>query len=211
MMAKHVVSCLIAGAMSATLAAQPPTSAQNEPAGAAKAPSSATGAPAADALPAGYLIGPDDVLSIVFWREKDLSGDVTVRPDGNITLPLLNDVPAAGMTPARLREILNERAARYVADPDVTVQVKQINSRKVFITGEVERPGTYPLTGPLTVLQVIALAGGLKEYADAKHIVIVRNEKDRTVSYSFNFRDVAKGKNLFQNLLLKPGDTIVVP
>jgi polysaccharide biosynthesis/export protein len=210
MTVKHFAHALIACAMSTTLSAQTPASPQQGTAGAPKAPAASDTA-SVNALPPGYLIGPDDVLSIVFWREKDLSGDVTVRPDGNITLPLLNDVPAAGTTPARLREVLKERAAKFVADPDVTVQVKQINSRKVFITGQVERPGPYPLSAPLSVLQVIAIAGGLKEYADAKHIIIVRDENGRTTSFPFNFKDVSKGKNLSQNLILQPGDTIVVP
>lgn len=158
-----------------------------------------------------YVIGPDDVLSIVFWRDKDISADVAVRPDGRISLPLLNDVQAGGLTPLQLRDRITEEARRYVEDPNVTVVVRQINSRKVFVTGEVNKPGPYPLTGPTTVLQMLATAGGLHEYADDKNIVVMRVESGRTVSYPFNYRDVAKRKNLRQNIELKPGDTIIVP
>ncbi len=158
-----------------------------------------------------YIIGPDDVLSIVFWRDKDISSEVAVRPDGRISLPLLNDVQAGGLTPLQLRDRLTKAAEEFVEDPNVTVVVRQINSRKVFVTGEVAKPGPYSLTTPTTVLQMLAMAGGLREYADAKHIVIMRTENGRPTSYAFNYKDVAKRKNLRQNIELKPGDTIIVP
>ena len=158
-----------------------------------------------------YLIGPDDVLSVMFWREKDLSGDVAVRPDGKISLPLLNDVQAAGLTPLELRDRLSDEAKRFVEDPNVSVVVKQINSRKVFVTGEVSKPGPYPLAGPTSVLQMIATAGGLREYADSEKIVVMRVENGRTMAYRFNYKDVTKQKNVKQNIELKPGDTLVVP
>lgn len=177
-------------------------------AAAAPAPAPAAAMPV---TPAGYVIGTDDVLSIVFWREKEMSLDVAVRPDGRISLPLLNDVQAAGLTPPELRERLTEEAKRYIEDPNVTVIIRQINSRKVYVTGEVGKPGPYPLGGPTTVLQMIATAGGLHEYADDKNIVVMRTENGRVVAYPFNYRDVTKRRNLKQNLELKPGDTIVVP
>lgn len=158
-----------------------------------------------------YLIGPEDVLGVIFWRDKDMSAEVTVRPDGKISLPLLNDVDAAGLTPAQLCDRVTERAKRYVEDPSVSVVVKQINSRRVFVTGEVMKPGPYMLIGPMTVLQMIATAGGLREYADSKHIIVMRVEGGRPVSYPFNYQDVSRRKNLRQNLDLKPGDTVVVP
>lgn len=161
--------------------------------------------------PPGYVIGTDDVLSVLFWRDKDLSADVVVRPDGNITLPLLNDIQAAGLTPDQLRERVLEGARRYVEDPNVTVIVKQINSRKVFITGEVQKPGPYPLLGPTTVLQLIAMAGGLKEFADSKRIIVMRNEGGRPVGYPFNYKKILERINLRQNIELKPGDTVIVP
>ena len=163
------------------------------------------------APPADYVIGPEDVLSVVFWRDKDMSLDVTVRPDGKISLPLLNDVPAAGLTPAQLCDRLGEEAKRFIEDPNVTVIVRQINSRRVFVTGEVFKPGPYSLIGPTTVLQMLATAGGLKEYADSKHIVVIRKENGRTIMNRFNYDDAVKPKGVRGNIDLKPGDTIVVP
>ncbi len=208
----HRVMCVLALA-SAGAPVEARTQARRASA-AATPPVTAVAAPAPSAgavVPAGYVIGPDDVLSILFWREKDLSGDVAVRPDGKISLPLLNDIQAAGLTPDQLRSAVAEQAARFVEEPTVTVVVKQINSRKVFITGQVARPGSYPLVAPTTVLQLIAMAGGVLEYADAKNISIMRTEQGRPLSFRFNYSDVAKRKNLRQNIELKPGDTIVVP
>jgi polysaccharide export outer membrane protein len=161
--------------------------------------------------PAGYVIGPEDVLTILFWRDKDMSGDVTVRPDGKISTPLLNDIQAAGLTPEELRVRINNEAAHYIEDPNATVVVKQINSRKVFIAGEVEKPGVYPLSGPMSVLQLIANAGGFKEYAKRDAILIVRKEEGRQVQLPFDYNAVVRGKKLNQNVELKPGDTVVVP
>jgi len=169
------------------------------------------GAPAPIAVPADYVIGPEDVLTIVFWREKEISGDVAVRPDGRISLPLLNDVEAAGLTPEELRERLTHAAGTLLEEPTVTVVVKQINSRKVFITGNVGKPGVYPLGGPLTVMQLITMAGGVLEFANDKNISILRTEKGSQISLRFNYDDVKKRKNLQQNILLKAGDTIIVP
>jgi polysaccharide export outer membrane protein len=161
--------------------------------------------------PAGYVIGPEDVLTILFWKDKEISGDVIVRPDGKISTPLLNDIQAAGLTPDELRLRLNEEASRYIEDPNATVVVKQINSRKVFITGEVEKPGPYALTGPMTVLQLIANAGGFKEYAKRDGILIMRTEAGRQVQLTFDYMAVVRGRKLQQNVELKPGDTVVVP
>lgn len=183
---------------------------------ATKPPASAPAAAAAPAAksvatPSDYVIGPDDELSIMFWRDKDLSGDVTVRPDGKISLPLLNDVQAAGLTPDQLREKLVDAAKKYVDDPSATVVVKQINSLRVFITGQVSKPGPYALTAPTTVLQLISTAGGLNEYAKSKDILIMRTENGRQVGLHFNYKDVVKGKNLKQNVQLQAGDTVIVP
>jgi len=159
-----------------------------------------------------YVIGPDDVLSIVFWKDKDLSAEVTVRPDGKVSLPLLNDIQAQGRTPDELRDALKQAAQAFVEDPNPTVMVKEIKSRRVFITGQVEKPGPYPLTGETTVLQLIAMAGGIREFADGSNITIIRKaDNGRTEILPFNYRDVLKRKNLTQNVQLKPGDTVVVP
>jgi polysaccharide export outer membrane protein len=177
--------------------------------GTAAAPPSA--APAGVTTPPGYVIGPDDALAVVFWREKDLSADVVVRPDGMISLPLLNDVKAEGLTPEQLRVALTAAAGKFVEEPTVTVVVKAINSRKVFITGQVGKPGPYPLAGPMTVLQLIAMSGGVAEYAKKSRIVVVRKEAGKDVTYPFNYEDVMEGKKLQQNIELKPGDTVIVP
>src|ERR1700676_4352739 len=148
-------------------------------------PTPGVAAPAVPAAPAplpvlavipDYLIGAEDVLSIVFWRDKEMSTDVAVRPDGKITLPLLNEVRAAGLTPGQLKDLLVEESKKYVEDPNVTVVVKQINSRKVFIPGEVGRPGPYPLMAPTTVMQLLVIAGGLREYAHSDNVSIMRTE-----------------------------------
>lgn len=161
--------------------------------------------------PPDYVIGADDVLTIVFWKDKDMSGDVAVRPDGKISLPLVNDVQAAGLTPPQLRERLMEEAKRYIEDPNVTIIVRQINSRKVFITGQVNKPGPYPLSGPTTVLQLLSMAGGVAEFAHSKNIVVMRTENGKQVSYPFNYKDVMARKNLKQNIELRPGDVVIVP
>jgi polysaccharide export outer membrane protein len=167
--------------------------------------------PAGVPLPTDYVIGPDDVLTVVFWRDKDMTTDVVVRSDGRITLPLVNDLSAGGLTPEQLRVAITQSASKYIEDPTVSVVVKQINSRKVFITGQVGKPGAYSLGGPMTVLQLISLAGGLNEFAKQKDIVITRQDGGRQTTLKFNYRDVLKGKNLQQNVELKVGDTVLVP
>lgn len=195
-----IAMSLAGGVAAAQGQATPPATAAADP---APAPGVAT--------PSDYVIGPEDVLEVVFWREKDLSGQVMVRPDGMVSLPLLNDVQAAGLTPEEFRQKLLAAATRYVENPSVAVIVRTINSRKVYVTGEVGKPGAFPLGGPLTVAQLISLAGGPKEYADVKNIAIVRMVDGKQVRFKFNLRDYAKGKNPEQDIQLKPGDTVVVP
>jgi polysaccharide biosynthesis/export protein len=200
--------CIVLSA--ALAAAQAPTS--QSPVPVASTPQPSPEAPLTGVTPPpGYVIGPDDVLSIVVWREKEMSSEVVVRPDGKISLPLVNDLQAAGLTPEQLRSAVEKAAGKWVKEPDATVIVKTINSRKVSILGNVGKAGTYPLTGEMTVLQLIAQAGGLQEYADSKGITIMRKQDGRDVTLKFNYKDVVKGKNLEQNISLKPGDTVIVP
>ena len=209
--ARGAAAVLIALAIATPVLAQgqkPGAAAQSMPAAAAAA---AAPRPTDPAIPAGYVIGTDDVLSIVFWKDKDMSADAQVRPDGRIALPLINEVQAAGLTPEQLREKITEESKKYMEDASVTIVVRQINSRKAFITGEINKPGTYPLTSPTTVVQLIAMAGGLREYANGKKIVIMRTENGKPRRLSFNYNDIIDGKNLQQNIELKPGDTVVVP
>ena len=202
-------NCLVALAfVAASLLARDACAGQEHevsPASAAEGTAAETGVN----TPADFVIGPDDVLSILFWRDKEMSTQVTVRPDGRISLPLLNEVQAAGLTPANLRTILVAESKRFIANPNVTVVVHQINSRKVFITGQVVKPGPYALTASTTVLQLISMAGGLKDFADRKNIMIVRHEKSRTFNFHFNYNEI--GRNPHQDIELKPGDTVVVP
>jgi len=211
--AAQFIGCMIVVSSVANLSAQavsadPQKRAANGPTSAADTASAAV--TVAPPLPT-YVIGPSDVLSIVFWREKELSSDVLVRPDGNITLPLLNDVRAAGLTPAQLRERIQTEARRFVEDPSPTVVVKEIHSRVVYITGQVDKPGPYPLGTHTTVLQLIATAGGLKEYADGRNILVSRSENGRQLTFAFDYQDLLKHKNFRQNIELSPGDTVVVP
>ena len=156
---------------------------------------------------AGYAIGAGDVLKIVVWKEPDLTADATVRLDGMITLPLLGDVHAAGRTPADLAAGLTKALDEYVEKPRVTVSVSEATSARVYVVGEMLRPGEFPLTGGMTVLKALALAGGFKEFARRDGIVVVRGSQ----VIPFNYKHVVDGKDMSQNVLLAPGDTIVVP
>lgn len=159
-----------------------------------------------------YVIGPDDVLEVSYWRDKEHSAEVTVRPDGFISLPLISEVQVAGLTPSAVAERVRVRAAEFLTEPVVTVVVKRINSRKVFITGEVARPGAYAITGPTTVLQMIATAGGLTDFADRSAIVVIRAAGPGAPAAHLvvNYNQLAKLQKLEQNVELRPGDTIVV-
>jgi polysaccharide biosynthesis/export protein len=155
-----------------------------------------------------YTIGLGDVLRIVVWREPELTLDVTVRSDGMITVPLLGDVQAAGRTPSQLADRLKTELDRLIENPRVTVSVSQATTARVYVVGQMLRPGEFPLSGRMTVLKALALAGGFKEFARPENIVIVR--EDQTV-IPFNYKRIAEGKDVSQNILLAAGDTIVVP
>jgi polysaccharide export outer membrane protein len=198
---------MVAAPLAAQSTGQPPSANSARPATPAVVPKDVV---PNDALPKDYVIGVADVLSVVFWREKDLSAEVLVRPDGKISLPLLNDVPAAGMTPQQLAAAVQQAALKFVLDPGATVIVKEIRSRKVYVIGEVAKPGTFPLGSEMNVLQAIAEAGGFVEGANKGGIVIVRNESGKEHRYKFNYNDVVRGKNVQQNIRLAPGDTILV-
>ena len=160
---------------------------------------------------ATYVIGPEDVLDINVWKEPDNSKTVPVRPDGKISLPLLNDVMAAGLTPMQLQENIKEGLKKFIAEPQVTVIVTQVNSRRVYVLGEVSRTGALPMLPNMTVLQALSAAGGLSQYAKMNGIYVLRTENGHQITLPFNYKDVVRGKRPEQNILLKPGDTIVVP
>jgi len=165
--------------------------------------------PASVAAP-DYVIGPEDTLHISVWKEPDLTVTLPVRPDGKISLPLLDDVQAAGMTPIQLKASISEKLKKYVADPRVTVVVTAMNSQRVFVTGEVVHTGVVVLLPNMTVLQVLANAG-FTQFADLKHIYILRTENGQPVKHPFNYKEVVKGRRAEENITLKPGDTVVVP
>lgn len=168
-------------------------------------------APKAVSTDPNYVIGAQDVLDISVWKEPDLTRTVPVRPDGKISLPLLNDVQAAGLTPTQLADQITANLKKFVTDPQVTVIVTEINSQRVYILGEVTRPGAYPLLPQMTLLQAISSAGGFTQFANQKRIYLLRQENGKQERHPFNYRDAINGKNSDQNLVLKAGDQIVVP
>ncbi len=157
-----------------------------------------------------YVIGPEDDLHIAVWKEADLTATLPVRPDGKISLPLLNDVQAAGLTPQQLSASLTEKLKKYVADPHVTVVVTAINSKRIYVNGEVLHPGPIPMQANMTVLQAISTAG-LNQFANTKRIYVLRTENGKQQKLPVNYRKLLKGEQIDQNYLLQPGDTIVVP
>jgi polysaccharide export outer membrane protein len=158
-----------------------------------------------------YVIGAEDTLSIVVWKEPELSTMVPVRSDGKISLPLLDDIQAAGLTPTQLAGVIRDRAAKFLTNPRVTVIVTAMNSKKVFLVGQVVRPGAIPLLSEMTVLQALSTCGGTAQFANTKKIYILRNEGGKQKKLEFNMEAVLHGKNAEQNRVLRPGDTIVVP
>jgi polysaccharide export outer membrane protein len=167
--------------------------------------------PAAATVDPSYVIGGQDVLDISVWKEAELTRIVPVRPDGKISLPLLNDVQAAGLTPTQLAAQITESLKKFVTNPQVTVIVTAINSQRIYILGEVNRAGAYPLLPNMTVLQGLSSAGGFTLFANLKKIYMFRMENGKQVKYPFNYKDVINGKAPEENVVLKAGDTIVVP
>jgi polysaccharide export outer membrane protein len=157
-----------------------------------------------------YKIGPGDSLEIGLWKEPELSGAVTVRPDGFVTLPLVNEVQVVGLTTAQLRDTLQEKYKEFINSPFVTVRVEKIASSEIFLVGEVENPGAVPATGNDTVLQVLTRVGGLNPFADRKNIRVVRREGEKVTEYTIDYDAIIKG-DLKQDILLRPGDRIIVP
>ena len=157
-----------------------------------------------------YVIGADDTLYINVWKEGDLTTTLPVRADGMISMPLLNDVQAAGLTPMQLAASITEKLKKYIAEPHVTVVVTQMNSQRVYLTGEVAHSGAVPLTPGMTVLQALASAG-FTQFANTKKIYVLRHESGGDKKYPVDYRKLIKGESSQQNILLKPGDTIVVP
>jgi polysaccharide export outer membrane protein len=157
--------------------------------------------------PNTYRLGADDVVGVRVWREPDLSGQISIRPDGKITMPLVNEIKAADLTPSQLGEAIAAALSKFVNNPQVTVTVLSVRSKRYFISGEVSRPGAYPLATPITVFDALVMAGGFREFAGTKKITIMRG----TQRFRFNWNEVVKGKNLSQNIFLENGDRVIVP
>jgi polysaccharide biosynthesis/export protein len=193
------MAVLLSGA--AILAAQAPPAAKPQP-GTGAAPEKV-----APIDPRTYVIGPEDVLMIRVWREPELSGQIPVRPDGKISLQLVGEVQASGLTPEQLTNSIAEGLAKYMTRPEVSVGVVSVLSKKYYISGEVQRPGAYPLLVPTTVLQALVNAGGFRDFANTKKITILRGAK----RFNFNYKEVLKGKKQEQNILIENGDQIIIP
>jgi polysaccharide biosynthesis/export protein len=158
-----------------------------------------------------YKIGAQDVLRIDVWKEAELTRTVPVRPDGKISLPLLNDVQAAGLTAAQLSNVISEGLKKFINSPQVTVTVNEINSRRVYVTGEVAHAGAFPLLPGMTVLQALSSSGGFTQFAKVKGIYVLRTEDGKQVKHPFNYKEVLAGRKPEENIALEPGDVIVVP
>lgn len=203
-----LIACGGKSAPKSTGAAAPPTSPPSEPVVAAAV--SPTPSPAVGGA-YEYGLGPDDVLQIDIWKNPDLSKEVTVRPDGFISLPLVNDVRVKGFTATDLAQILKERYKDFVDDPEVSVTVKVANSYKIFVLGKVTTSGMFLLKTPITVLQAISMAGGFTPFASTSDITVLRKQEGTEKRYRVNYGDIVKGKRTEQNLVLIPGDTVIVP
>jgi polysaccharide export outer membrane protein len=165
-------------------------------------------APAQDS---SYRIGPNDILNIFVWKEAELTRDVTVMPDGKITYPLIGEITAQGLTASELKKAIADKLQNFVTAPEVTVIVKESKSQVIYTIGKLTRPGPKPLAPGMTVMQAISAAEGFAEWADTKNILIVRREGGKETQLRFNYKEFTSGEKLEQNILLKPGDTVVVP
>jgi len=163
------------------------------------------------AAPGQYQVGPNDVLSIVVWKQPDISaGQLPVRPDGRISLPLAGEIEVSGLTARQIKEVITERLKEYVTEPNVTVMVLQVNYPVVYVVGEVLRPGPVPIRQDTTVLQLISMAGGFTSFADRDDVKILRRDKGKEYRLKFDYDAVLGGKHSEQNVIVRPGDVIVV-
>jgi polysaccharide export outer membrane protein len=185
--------------------------AQGQTAPESKQKAGTTAPQAAAANDAQYKIGAQDVLRIDVWKEPEISRTAPVRPDGRISLPLINDVQAAGLTATELAAVIADGLKKYITNPQVTVGVTEINSRRVYVTGEVTKPGAFALLPNMTVLQALSSSGGFSQFAKLKGIYVLRTEDGKQVKHPFNYKEVVSGEKPELNIQLQPGDVIVVP
>ena len=214
---KTIASLAVAGWLlgAAALPAQTATAELKTPEAAATAkpaePPAAADTTTRTVAPPEYIVGEADVLRVNVWKEPEVSQTVVVRTDGNISLPFINDVKVSGMTPLQIQNTVAEKLKGFLNNPQVTVTVTEIRSKRAFITGEVIRPGGYSLNAQTSVLQLIAQAGGFTPFAKRDSILVLRTENGKPVRYKFKYKQVVQGKNTDQNISLHPGDTVVVP
>ena len=159
----------------------------------------------------GYALQPGDILTISVWKEEDLKGDVLVRPDGGISFPLVGDIHAQGRTVEQVRQEIVEKIKKYIPDPIVTVQIKQIVGNNIYVIGKVNKPGAFVLGQDIDVMQALSIAGGTATFASLNKIIVLRRENGKQIAIPFRYGDVESGKNLAQNILLQGGDVVVVP
>jgi polysaccharide biosynthesis/export protein len=158
-----------------------------------------------------YIIQPNDMLEVFVWQEPELTRKVLVRPDGFVSIPLVQDIQAAGITPAELKAQLEKKLKEFLPAPNVTIVVDAIQSYRIYVVGKVQKPGSITIEKPVTVLQALSLAGGFQDYAKESEIVVIRTNDKESVVLDFNYRDVIHGKNAAQNILLRSGDVVAVP
>jgi len=202
-------TCLVLTAWLALASGQAQDAAKQAETPAQKSTTAETATPAA--TDSNYKIGPEDTLRIDVWKETEISRTIPVRSDGKISLPLLNDIQAAGLTPLQLSTVITEGLKKYMNNPQVTITVMEVRSRRIYVTGEVTRGGAFPLLPGMTALQAVTSAGGFTPFAKTKAIYILRMENGKQVKHPFNYKDVVNGKKPEDNIQLEPGDTIVVP
>jgi len=158
-----------------------------------------------------YVIQPNDILEIFVWKEPELTRKVLVRPDGRISFPLVQDMQASGISPGELRDKIESRLKEYLNAPTVTVIVEAIQSYRIYVVGKVQKPGALIVEKPVTVLQALAIAGGFQDFAKDSEITVIRSLAKENIVFDFNYRDVIKGRQPMQNILLRSGDVVVVP
>jgi polysaccharide export outer membrane protein len=200
-----ILLALLSALAANTAAAQPPATMA-----AASSAATAVGVQPGDALGA-YLVQPGDVLTVTVWKETDLTGDVLVRPDFGLSFPLVGDLDAHGKTVDQLREEITSRLTRYIPSPVVTVAAKAVAGNHIYVVGRVQKPGEYPMARDVDVMQALSLAGGATPFAAVNDIIILRRLSAGQIVLHFQYNDVARGQDLRQNIVLQPGDTVVVP